>query len=378
MADVNKKQAERKRVLICMASRILGGPGKGLVQFLRCSGLEKCDPLVVGFDSTGEGESEFLSKMRATGVEVRVLRQKSSFDTGIIRQIRDVAAERDFDVYQSHGYKSHVLCLLLKLFNKKPWVAFAHGWTTENLKMRLYRLLDMVLIRFADRVVAVSENTAGRLGPMIGHKTVVIPNAVDPAEYDLAADGGGIRDRFDIGADEIMLCTVGRMSPEKGHAFLVDAIAENKEELAGVKFVFVGDGPCREDLEASVFAAGLGDVVHFAGYSTNMSPYYAAMDGLVLPSLSEGMPNVALEAMLFAKPVLGTRVGGVPEVVIEGENGYLVPHGNANELGRGLVRLVSDRKMMVEMGKLGKAIVKERFEPYNRVSAIIDMYEYLD
>lgn len=357
-----------------MASRILGGPGKGLIQFLRCGGLEKCDPVMVGFDSNGKADSEFIHRMRETGVELELIRQKSVFDTSMIAQIRRIAEVRNIDVYQSHGYKSHVLCLLLKVMTGKPWVAFVHGWTTENFKMHLYKWLDMVLIRFADRIVAVSENTAGRLGPLIDHKVEIITNGVDEAEYDLGSAPDVVRNLFGVGDDELLLCTVGRLSPEKGHMFLVDGVARYRDELKDVKFVLVGDGPCRAELEAKVRAHGLDDRILFAGYSRDMASYYAAMDGLVLPSLSEGMPNVALEAMLFGKPVVATRVGGVPEVVQEGVTGFMVPGGDSDSLGRGIVRFITDRERMKEMGKRGKDVVKERFEPYNRANSIVEVY----
>lgn len=365
----------KKHVLICMASRILGGPGKGLVQFLRCGGMEKCHPVMVAFDSYERGDSEFITTMQRTGVDMALIRQKSPFDLSMITQLRRIAENRDCDLIQSHGYKSHVLCLILKILTGKPWVAFVHGWTTENLKMRLYKWLDFILVRFADRIISVSENTATRLGPMIDHRVEIIPNAVDEAEYDLNHDPGEVRGRFDVTGDDILLCTVGRLSPEKGHEFLVEAIGAKKKELAGVKFILVGDGPCRKDLERRVRQHGLEETVFFAGYSNDMSAYYAACDGLVLPSLSEGMPNVALEAMLFGKPVLATRVGGVPEVVEEACSGYLVPHGDSEALGFGLTRFVSDRERMRDMGKRGKDIVKERFEPYSRVDSIVEVYD---
>lgn len=364
-----------KNVLICMATRILGGPGKGLIQFLRCGGMDKCSPVMVAFDSNGKADSEFISRMQATGVDLKLLRQRSPLDWSLIRQIWDIAESKDFDVYQSHGYKSHALCLILKLLTGKPWIAFVHGWTTENFKMHLYKWLDMVLIRFADKIVAVSENTATRLGPGVGHKVEIITNAVDEGEYALDKDPKAVRDTFGIGDDELLLCTVGRLSPEKGQDFLVEAVAKRKDELKGVKFLFVGDGQCREELEQSVRRHGLEDAVLFAGYSTDMASFYAAMDGLVLPSLSEGMPNVALEAMLFGKPVLATRVGGVPEVVEEGSSGFMVPHADSDALAEGLVRFVSDKKRMKDMGKKGKVIVKERFEPYNRVDSIVNVYQ---
>lgn len=364
-----------KKVLICMASSILGGPGKGLVQFFRCGGLQQCNPVMVAFDDSGRADSEFIARMKDVGVDLELIRQDSPFDMSMIKQMRTINSLHDFDVYQSHGYKSHVLCLLLKLMTGKPWVAFVHGWTTENFKMCIYRWLDMVLIRFADRVITVSENTVARLGPLIRHKVEVITNAVDPGEYDLGSDPLKVREQFSVSDDELLFCTVGRLSPEKGHSFLVDAVAQGRDRLENVRFIFVGDGQCRKDLESQVRAHGLENVVMFAGYSQEMASFYAACDGLILPSLSEGMPNVALEAMLFAKPVLATRVGGVQEVVIHNETGIMVESASAESLAEGLLELVSDRLRMRAMGERGAEVVAQRFNPYRRVAQIVAIYD---
>ncbi|GAB7024012.1 glycosyltransferase family 4 protein [Salidesulfovibrio brasiliensis] len=370
-------ESRGRRVMMCMGSRILGGPGKGLAQYLRCGGADSCRALVVGFDTTGEADSEFLTRMRQTGVEVRALRQRRALDLSLVGQLRSLAEGGNFEIFQSHGYKSHLLCLLMRLFHGGRWVAFTHGWTCENIKMRFYRLLELALIRFADQVVAVSENTAQRLGPLLGHKTVVIPNAVDPDEYDFSADGGALRHKYGVNESGALFCTVGRMSPEKGHMVLLEAIRRNRADLGGVIFILAGDGPCRRELEEFVALHGLEPFVTFAGYVSDMSPFYAAMDALVLPSFSEGMPNVVLEAMLFGKPVLATRVGGVAEVVVEGVTGDLVPSGSPEALGEGVLRFVRDRERMETMGKAGFDEVRRRFDPHVRATAITDLYETL-
>jgi glycosyltransferase involved in cell wall biosynthesis len=361
-----------------MASSILGGPGKGLIQFLRCGGLRRCRPTIIGFDLVGKtGGCEFDERMRESGVRFELLRQSRRFDWGLVAQARAIVEETGADILQSHGYKPHVLCLILKRMTGRPWVAFVHGWTAEDWRVKCYNCLEKAIVRFADVVVPVSESLARRLGMASSRKVTVIPNAIDPADYALEAGDRDFRAEYGIGADETVLGVVGRLSPEKGQAYFLEALALARTRLGKVRALLVGDGRDRAELERLVATLSLGDMVAFTGYTRDVVAVYGAIDCLVLPSLSEGMPNVALEAMLFGKPVLATRVGGTPEVVLDGETGILVPPEDAGALADGLVRLCSDRRRMKSFGREGARRVRESFSPFERVNNIVTLYNSL-
>jgi glycosyltransferase involved in cell wall biosynthesis len=366
----------RPRVFISLATSRLGGPGKGLLQFLRSGGFELCDPVVADF-VTGSGcESEFAQVMRSSGANVAALRQTRKFDLDLVDQAESIVRSEGCQILQSHGYKSHVLCALLKIRMRLPWVAFVHGWTSENMKMHCYRMVEMGLVTLATRVVAVSEALGRRLPGIAQRKMTVIPNAVDPAEInDLS--GRDVRSELGISEEALAVGVVGRLSPEKGQIFFLRALALARREVPSVVGILVGDGQDRAMLEAEVVRCGLAGAVFFTGHVSGLGDYYRAMDLVALPSLSEGMPNVALEAMMFEKPVVASRVGGMPEVVVEGETGFMVTAGNAASLAAALIRMLASPSRMQAMGEAGRRRALDDFSPTVRVDRVLALYKEL-
>ncbi len=364
----------KPRVFISLATSCLGGPGKGVLQFLQSGGLEGCQPVVVDFVTASGPNSEYARIMRATGATVVGLKQRRRLDFGLLGQAERVVRREGCQILQSHGYKSHVLCAWLALCTGLPWIAFVHGWTAENLSVRGYRLLEVGVIGLATRVVAVSQGLGRRLPGFVQRKMVVISNAVDPGEAE-AGMGRDARERFGIPRDALVAGVVGRLSPEKGQMHFVRALADVRRKIPGVVGLVVGDGQDRARLEAEAAHLGLARAVVFTGHLFGTVDVYRAMDLVVLPSESEGMPNAALEAMIFGKPVVATRVGGVPEVVADGKTGLLVPSGDPRALGEAMTRVLVDSDVAARLGQAGKQRVLAEFNPQVRAARILGLYD---
>lgn len=364
----------KPRVLISLATSCLGGPGKGLLQFLRSGGLDGCRPVVVDFVTATGPDSEYARTMRAAGVAVAGLNQRWRFDPGLLAQAEVVVRRENCQLLQSHGYKSHVLCAWLALRTGLPWIAFVHGWTAENLRMRGYRFLEMGVVGLATRVVAVSQGLGRRLPGFVRRKMTVIPNAVDPGEAETGT-GGDARARFGIADDAVVAGVVGRLSPEKGQLHFVRALDHVRRRIPRVAGLLVGDGQDLPRLRAEAARLGLADAIVFAGHVREMADVYRAMDLVVLPSESEGMPNVALEAMIFGKPVVATRVGGVPEVIVDGETGVVVPPGDPRALGEAMIRVLGDGEAAARLGRAGLRRALTQFDPKTRAERILGLYD---
>lgn len=366
----------RPKILMFISTRILGGPGKGLVQFFESGGLDIAD-VEVGVDSQdGNEETEFHTSIRETGVHVETFLQKHVYDPTLLYRSYRYVKDNGFNILESNEYKSHVICFFLKLFTGLPWVAYAHGWTTENVKVKLYHSLDKILLPRADTVVAVSKSVRERLAPKAAERAVVIYNAIEPVDED-AAEAVDVREQFGVQPDETLLTVVGRLSPEKGHKDFIEALPMVLEKHPKVRAMLVGDGPDREKLEQRVADAGLEDVVIFTGYQGSMPPFYAATDLLVMPSLSEGLPYVALEGMSYGLPMVTTDVGGIPELVQEGVTGYLTPSEQPEAFARAIRRMLDDPEAMKRMGEAGRNITLNHFTPEVRVKQLEALYSKL-
>ncbi|MCJ8503133.1 glycosyltransferase family 4 protein [Desulfatitalea alkaliphila] len=365
----------RPKVFICIATNEIGGPGKGLLQFLRCGGLEVCDTVIVGF-SVNDIKSEFDLIIENVDVPFKLLKQRVIYDPLLLPQAYTIFKSNSLNILQSHGYKSHVICLFLKVLTGNPWVAFFHGWVSGGKKIKFYNYLEKYLLKFADKVVAVSEGMVNGLNTVwIGKEKInIIYNAVDPNEYSSYAPTIKIREQYRINNAAPLVAVVGRFSPEKGHRYFVEALPKILKVFPGLKTLFIGDGPLKKELQQQINQAGLKSKVIFTGYQSNVQDFFREIDLIVLPSLSEGMPNVALEAMLFQKPVVATRVGGVPEVVLDGETGILVDPKNSEQLAEAAIRLFKNRKTLHEFGMAGKCRVLKEFSSEERIKKIARLY----
>lgn len=369
--------AGKPKLLVMIDTYAIGGPGKLILQFLKGGGREICSPVVAGFWRGPQGKWQFREAVEALGSRFEVLPQSWAFDPSPLGRAWRLARGERVQILESHGYKAHLVCLALHETLRIPWVAYVHGWTDENLKVRLYNRLEKILVRFADRIVPVSRDLGAklRLGKGAGAKLVHIPNAAEPAG---PGEGGDeLRRRLGVGPEETLLAVVGRLSPEKGHLYFIEAFGALVAAGRRVRGVFVGEGQERGALEEALRVGGLERLVTLVGYREDVAPYYRACDLLVLPSLAEGMPLAALEAMLLAKPVLATGVGGIPEVVLDGVTGVLVAPRNAGELAAALGRMLDDREWTTRLGAAGKERVETEFSPSARAGRIAALYRDL-
>jgi len=366
------------RILITIDTYATGGAGKTIIQFLKHAGGFGCTPVVAGFWRGSRPEWEFRDAVEAVEGEFFVLRQRWAFDPTPVWRAVALVRSQGITSLQSHGYKSHLVCLLVKLVTGLPWVALVHGWTEENLKVRGYNLLEKLLVRLADRIVPVSRSLEDRLklGSRQARRCVVIANAADPVPPH--PGGSGLRERFGIPSGQVLIGVVGRLSPEKGHRFLIQALPLLAEQLERVTLILVGDGQERRRLTELALSLGLEQKVILAGYQTEVTPFYHACDLIALPSLSEGMPNAALEAMRCSRPVLATRVGGIPEVVLEGETGFLVAPGDPQALADALVRLLADLPRAALMGAFGRRRAESCFDPQERTGKLAALHKELE
>jgi glycosyltransferase involved in cell wall biosynthesis len=252
----------------------------------------------------------------------------------------------------------------IRIYTVHGWSYTAHSGLSSALYLwaeRILRPLTTVTI-----CVAESERRAGLEARTCDQATtVVIHNGVDLARP--TASG--------TGAEPCRLVTVGRLQAPKDVLTLVRALAELPQRA--YEGVIVGDGPDRPALESEIRRLDLEPVVQLAGERTDVPELLAAADVFVLSSRSEGLPLSILEAMAAGLPVVATNVGGVPELVVEGETGFLVPPGDPQALAVALERLLGDSALRRRLGAAGRRRAEERFDLVSTRQAHLDLYSAL-
>jgi glycosyltransferase involved in cell wall biosynthesis len=206
----------------------------------------------------------------------------------------------------------------------------------------------------------------------------VIYNAIDPARFhepDVRYRAKLLR--YFRQPRSHVVGAAGRLSPEKGFDVLVAAAERVLREQPSVGFVLFGEGPERARLQQQINAAGLGQSFILAGFRADLDRFLPHFDVLALPSYTEGMPNVVLEAFAAGVPVVATAVGGTPEVVEDGVSGYLVPSGDAETMAERLGEALDNADELPDMGRKGRLCVQEKFGFATQAEMYRDLFAQL-
>lgn len=357
------------------ASNFVGGPERQILEHLRHSESDTMHFSLCCFQENGCA-TELETMAGSYGLDCTCVTAARPFDLGTIRQLARIIRERKVDLLVTHGYKPNLLGRIASWIERIPTVAVSRGWTYESRRVRFYEFLDRIFLRLADSVVAVSEGQRQKILAcgVRPDKVRVIHNAIDLTTYPGPA-AKSIRAELGIPQDAIMVATAGRLSPEKNHLGLVEAARHVLEKMPDVYFVVFGEGFLRTDLEKAVADAGIGNRFLLPGFRDDVRSLLHEIDIFVLPSHSEGLPNVALEAFACRKPVVATRVGGTPEVVSDGVSGFLISEGNMEGLGEAVLKLGGNAEMRKQMGMNGFLSVGDAFGFERQTGLYLNLYQ---
>jgi glycosyltransferase involved in cell wall biosynthesis len=238
----------------------------------------------------------------------------------------------------------------------------------------LYRLGSAIV----DGVIAVSDETARSFAAETGTPTDrihVVCNAVDTEAFDGVRDRAKIRAQLGFGADEHVMTAVATFKRQKGHRFLIEAIASLAPRFPRLRLLLIGDGELADDIRADVDSRGLSGAVQLLGTRRDIPDLLASSDSFVLPSLWEGLPVALIEAMASGLPVVATRVSGTEQVVEDGSTGWLVPPGDPSALAKAIAKLLSDPVRATAVAAAGRVRVNEEFGAAAQAERLLRLFE---
>jgi glycosyltransferase involved in cell wall biosynthesis len=245
-----------------------------------------------------------------------------------------------------------------------------------------FRLLERWLARSSTALVAVSPQVRDdlvALGVATRERFAVVRVGIE-LEQRVAAEANGrgeSRRILGIGPDRFAVGWIGRMTGVKRTEDVLHAFRRLRDRGVDACLCMIGDGPDRAAVERTAHELGIMRDTLFLGYQEEVAPFYAAFDAMILPSINEGTPVSAIEALAAGRPVVATRVGGVPDVVREGEDGFLVEPGDIDALADRLARLAADPELRERLGAAGRARVIPRYSVERLVDDVDLLYRSL-
>lgn len=361
-----------KRVTFLLADLKLGGIQSMVDSLARGLERAKFDPSFVVFDAEGV----LADALRRDGYEVRFVPRRPGFDRSLPARLREAFRALGTNIVHAHNRTALFYGVLARGFSRTPGLIYTEHDRAfpEALKVRL---LHAILSRRVDAVAAVCSFVRDAIVAterFPADRTHVIVNGVkDPgAPADRDSIRRGVRAEFQLDPQRPFVLAVGHLTPVKDHALLLDAIATLPPEQRP-NLVIAGDGELRGALEAQRTRLGLDSRVHLPGYRRDVDRLLLACDVLAMSSRSEGLSIALIEAAARGVPIVATRVGGNPEVVVDGESGVLVPHGDPKAFGGALRRLLCDPQRLHAMGLRGRAEFEHKF----LLPTMIDRYQEL-
>jgi len=308
------------------------------------------------------------------GFDTHVLEIGGMFDFGWVRKACRLVRREGISLIHAHEFTGNTYGSLVAKLVGVPLVATVHGksYYSEQCKRRLaYRAVSRV-----GTMVAVSEDLKRFIAAAVAipaDRIKVIYNGQGILPSVGTNEKQRLKSELGLSDTEKIVGVVGSLYPVKGHEYLLAAVPQVLKIHPWTKFLIVGKGDLEARLKNVVRNAGLERQVRFLGFREDVPMLLSLLDVFVLPSLSEGLSIALLEAMAAGKPVVATKVGGNPELVVDGETGYSVPARDAEALAAKICFLLADKCRATKLGENGQERVRQKFS----LRAMADNYQKL-
>lgn len=322
-------------------------------------------------------ESELSIRAKEVGLEVRTLfMEKISYPLALLRLLR-IIEDYNVDILNTHSSRdSWFASIAGRLSKRKPAIIRTRHLSTPISKSSISRFLYESL---PNRVITTGEEIRRRMiedNGFDGKGIISIPTGVDLDLFNPHRVNGTLKGAWGVSEDIPAIGMVAVIRSWKGHEDFVNAAAMVIKEFPESRFLIIGDGPRKEVVEGYIRERALQDSIIMTGHRDDIPQVMASLDILVLSSYAnEGLPQSLTQAMAMEKPVIASNVGSIPEVIIEGETGYLVPPRNPSALAEKIISLLKDNGLRLEMGKTGRRLVTSRFSLEGMLDKIENLYK---
>lgn len=379
-AGAADERTRAPRVLHLRATTGFAGPEQGLLRLGGALARIGVAMKIIAYCRQRPGRTDIawlVDEARRQGLPIESWPDRSKLPWADIRRLADEIGRGAFDLLVTHDHKSDLMGYLAARRARVPWIAVAHGYDFSLRRLRLYRQIDLWLLRRATRVAVVSQSLREEIvaaGVPAGRVTVM-RNGIHADAFAAGAGERAVqwRERLAPGGGPVIV-SVGRLDRQKGFECLVGAAAEVARTAPTARFWIAGEGTLRPRLERQIRDLGLSDVIGLLGHQRDISGLMAAADVVALASLWEPLGNVLLEALALRRPVVATRVGGVPEIVRDGDTGRLVPPGDSGALALSILDLLADREEAARLGENGRWHVAREFSAERFAAEAAAMY----
>jgi len=307
----------------------------------------------------------FRNEIGVSDVTFVKFERASRFSFRIVKEIARYIDANEIDIVHSQGYKPDVHVALATLFTRKKCVLISacHTWKLRTLRERLYRWVNLGVLRCFDGIIAISPEVKRELeyAGIRSDRISIIDNGIDVDESQDCSARTYARESLGLSETDFVIGCVASLTVEKAHKDLVRAFHVVSKARSELRLVLVGDGNEQESLVQFACELALTKKVMFAGRRTDVRVLYYAFDIFALVSYAEGLPMAMLEAMAAKIPVVASSVGAIPDVIENGKNGLLVEPGNIENITKAMEYLFENADMRMKLGISGYDTIVDKY-----------------
>ncbi len=318
--------------------------------------------------------------LKKIGVDYTIIENKRSFDPIFLSQLTRLIKRERIDLVHTHEFGMNVYGSIAARVCFVPMIGTIHSrlyFTEKKRRMLAYKLA----IALCSQMVTVCEDLRmfmhEKLRLRNANKIVTIYNGIDLEKYAIKSSFGKLCSQLSIPAGTLVAGTVGSLFKVKGIPYLLEATKKVVSHFPNFRLLIAGEGDQESVLKQKTLSLGLEQTVSFLGFRNDIPELLNLFDIYICSSISEGLSLSILEAMAAGKPVVATQVGGNPELVIPGKNGFLVSPGDPYALAEKILILLKDKNLRELMGRTGKKIAEEKFSLEKMVKNYQNLYEKL-
>ena len=328
-------------------------------------------------------QGRLAEELKRLNISLHILEEKENNPVKLFIKTYRWLKHQDIDLVHSHRYKENIIgSLAARTGGIQHIVRTYHGMPEpfggfKNVKYKSYIFLDYLASRLlVKQIITASFDIKKRLSPKLGEKKITsIPNSVNLDSLKIKKSPRRVREILGIDDNCRIIGSAGRLVPVKGYQVFLKAAQLIKQKESRVKFLIVGDGPEKSNLEKLADELKISEDFLFPGYREDVQDIINAMDVFVLSSFHEGIPIALLEAMALEKPIVATKVGGIPEVVTDQISGILVEPDDPEKLAQKSLYLLQEREIRKKMGSEAKRRIEESFTAERMAQKVLEIYQ---
>jgi len=371
---------EKLRIAHIVGTPLFGGPDSLILSLFEQLDRSRFELFLIFIQGKHTINQLLVEKVRALGMTASSIATRGKINPVALNKIISFKRKNRIDILHSHGYKADVLAFLASRISPAKLVSTLHGWTERSARLKYYKRIDLTVVKNFDHLIAVSRPILEELlaAGISSSLITLVPNSIDITRLtERQTDVPSLKAGLGLNGSGPLIGMVGRLDKEKNPDLLLAALPRLAEEFPALRCLFLGEGALRGELEARAAELGVDSIAIFPGYREDVRDIIPLLEVVIFPSWREGIPIALLESMALKRSVIATRVGGMPDVLLDGENGYLINPGDTKELFRKVSHLLKDRNLRKFLGENAAALVRKDYSSRRMVNQIRGVYENL-